>query len=164
MLRRRWAMMCVWLGVLVCLAAAAQAQKSTSGGSGQALLNLDNTVALHGYDPVAYFEDNEAVKGRKYIFERLGGATYWFSSRANRYTFLKNAPKFQPQFGGYCATSLSAGRLEDINPDEFAIYNDKLYMFRDSGAKNVFLSDPARISYAATQQYFRIASEQRQRY
>jgi hypothetical protein len=163
-MKKRWAMVCVWLWVLLCLAAAAQAQKSTSGGSGQALLNLDNTVALHGYDPVAYFEDNEAVQGKKSIFERLGGATYWFSSRASRYAFLKNAPKYQPQFGGYCATSLAAGRLEDINPDEFAIYNGKLFLFRDGGARNVFLSDPARISYQATQQFFRIASQQRQNY
>ena len=43
---------------VVCLAAVAPAQPppTTSGGSGMALLNLDNTVALHGYDPVAYFE------------------------------------------------------------------------------------------------------------
>ena len=48
----------------------------TSGGSGQALLNLENTVALHGYDPVAYFTDNEAVRGSKRILERMGSATY----------------------------------------------------------------------------------------
>lgn len=40
------------------LAAPAQSPPTTSGESGMALLNLDNTVALHGYDPVAYFTDN----------------------------------------------------------------------------------------------------------
>ena len=68
------------LGFGLAATALAQAPPTTSGGSGMALLNLDNTVALHGYDPVAYFTDNEAVKGNKRILERLGGATYYFAS------------------------------------------------------------------------------------
>jgi hypothetical protein len=54
--------------------AAAQPPPTTSGGSGMALLNLDNTVALHGYDPVAYFTRNRAVKGKKWIVQHLGGS------------------------------------------------------------------------------------------
>ena len=54
----------LWLMVLVagCLATVASAQPpaTTSGGSGMALLNLQNSVALHGYDPVAYFTRNRA--------------------------------------------------------------------------------------------------------
>ena len=64
----------------LCLAATAPAQEesapairtdpppTTSGGSGMALLNLDNTVALHGYDSVAYFTRNRPVKGNKKIY------------------------------------------------------------------------------------------------
>ena len=46
-----------FMAVVVCLAAVAPAQPppTTSGGSGMALLNLDNTVALHGYDPGGLF-------------------------------------------------------------------------------------------------------------
>jgi YHS domain-containing protein len=164
MQQRRWLFVGI-IGVLLCLAAVAQAQQATtSGGSGQALLNLDNTVALHGYDPVAYFTESEAVPGRKSIFERVGGATYRFASRANKYTFLTDAPKYQPQFGGYCATALSMGRLEDINPEAFAIYNGKLYVFRDGQARAVFLNAPGRISYEAEQNYFRMAAKKRESY
>ena len=85
----------IWLALALvvglALAAMAQAPPTTSGGSGMALLNLDNTVALHGYDPVAYFTDNEAVKGNKRILERLGGATYYFASGGSRYEFLRDA-------------------------------------------------------------------------
>jgi len=115
----------LWLAMLMALglvaAAMAQPPPTTSGGSGMALLNLENTVALHGYDPVAYFTDNEAVRGNKRILERLGGATYYFASRENRYEFLRDATRYQPQFGGYCAGSLAMGRLEDINPRLFVI-------------------------------------------
>jgi hypothetical protein len=150
---------------LIGLAAPVLAQPpTTSGGSGMALLNLDNTVALHGYDPVSYFERGEPRRGNKGIIERVGGATYYFASRASRYTFLKNAPGYQPQFGGYCATSMAQGRLEDIDPEIFAIFDGKLYLFKDDGARARFLSDPRGTSAAATHNYFEKAQRQRTYY
>jgi hypothetical protein len=161
-----------WIGIAlvlaaVCLAAPAAAQPpppTTSGGSGMALLNLDNTVALHGYDPVSYFEREEPRRGNKRILERVGGATYYFTSRASRYTFLGNAPAYQPQFGGYCATSMAQGRLEDIDPETFVIFDKKLYLFKDDGARARFLSDPRGTIAAASHNYFEKAQSQRRYY
>jgi YHS domain-containing protein len=157
------------LVVFICLTAFSpipiQAQPpTTSGGSGQALLNLHNSVAIHGYDPVAYFTQNQAVPGSRAIVERLGGAAYYFRSRANRYTFLSDASRYQPQFGGFCATSMAMGRLEDINPDIFLIYRGKLYLFRDDAAQDMFLNNPERAIYEATQNFFKIASQRREFY
>jgi hypothetical protein len=158
----------IWLALalVVGLAVVAPAQPppTTSGGSGMALLNLDNTVALHGYDAVAYFTDNRAVKGSRRIIERVGGAQYQFASRGNRYEFLRDAPHYQPQFGGYCATSMAMGRLEDVNPQLFLIYNDKLYLFNNPEAQSMFLNDPRRIIYQARENYFKISSQERSRY
>jgi YHS domain-containing protein len=157
--------------ILACLAAlclSAAAQKypppTTSGGSGEALLNLDNTVAVHGYDPTAYFTHKRALKGNKWINERVGSATYYFRSRGSRYEFLGNAPKYQPQFGGYCTTSMAMGRLEDIDPDSFAIYNNKLYLFRDEEAKARFWANPERIIQEARAHYFELARQKREKY
>ena len=148
--------------VTLCCAAMALAQPpTTSGGSGDALLNLDNTVALHGYDPVTYFTKNQAVRGNSRIQERLGAATYYFASRANRYTFLGDAPRYQPQLGGFCPTSLAAGHLEDVNPHVFTIHNGKLYLFRDEGARAMFLNNPERTISQATQHYFQLATRKR---
>jgi YHS domain-containing protein len=158
----------IWLALALVfgLVAVATAQPSptTSGGSSLALLNLDNSVALHGYDAVAYFTNNRAVKGSRRIFERLGGAQYQFASGGNRYEFLRDAPRYQPQFGGYCATSLSKGRLEDINPQLFLIYDGKLYLFNNPEAQAMFLNDPRRIISAARENYFKFSSESRRRY
>ncbi len=161
-----------WIGItlilaVVCLAAPALAQKApptTSGGSGMALLNLDNTVALHGYDPVSYFEREQPRQGNKRILERVGGATYYFTSRASRYTFLGDAPAYQPQFGGYCATSMAQGRLEDIDPETFVIFDKKLYLFKDDAARARFLSDPRGTIAAASHNYFEKAQSQRRYY
>lgn len=158
----------IWLALVVVLGLAAaamgQSPPTTSGGSGMSLLNLDNTVALHGYDPVAYFIDNEAVRGNKRILERLGGATYYFASRGSRYEFLRDATRYQPQFGGYCAASMATGRLEDINPHLFVIYEGKLYLFNNPEAEARFMSDPRRVVHEAREHYFNIASQQRSTY
>jgi YHS domain-containing protein len=165
----------VLLLAALCLAAAVQAQESapairthppatTSGGSGQALLNLEDTVALHGYDPMGYFNQNRAVKGSHRIKERLGGATYYFRSWRDRMDFLSNAPRYQPQVGGYCVTSMARGRLEDINPHLFQIYDGKLCLFRDEEALAAFQRDPRRIIHEATENYFRLAQRQRTTY
>ncbi|MCX5888294.1 MAG: YHS domain protein [Deltaproteobacteria bacterium] len=162
---QRFMLRLVFTLALLGLAAPALAQPpTTSGGSGMALLNLDNTVALHGYDPVAYFTRQRAVKGNRGILERVGGATYYFASRASRYTFLKNAPGYQPQFGGYCTTSMAQGRLEDIDPEVFAIFEGKLYLFKDDGARARFLGDPRGTIAAASHHYFEKAQQQRSSY
>ncbi len=164
MKKMRWSLG-VLLAAALSLAGLAQAQPpTTSGGSGQALLNLDNTVALHGYDPVAYFEEQQAVRGKKNILERLGGATYYFASRGNRYTFLQNAPRYQPQFGGYCAGSMAMGKLEDINPENFVIYQGRLYLFNNDAMRDFFMKNPGRAIYEATQNFFKLSTEKRTSY
>lgn len=158
----------LWLAVLLVFGltagALARPPATTSGGSGMALLNLEDSIALHGYDPVAYFTDDEAVKGSRRIIERLGGAEYHFASSANRYEFLGNAPKYQPQFGGYCTTSMAMGRLEDINPNLFVIYDNKLYLFNNQAMRDMFQRNPGRTIAEAREHYFKLATEQRSTY
>jgi hypothetical protein len=164
-MKKTWIGTAFLLAVFFCLAADAPAQPpTTSGGSGMALLNLDNTVALHGYDPVAYFTEGRARRGNKRILERLGGATYYFASRSSRYTFLENAPGYQPQFGGYCATSMAQGRQEDIDPEIFLIFEGKLYVFKDDAARARFLSDTRGTMAAAAHNFFEKAQRQRSYY
>ena len=46
--------------------------------------NLENFVAIKGYDPVAYFAQNKAVKGSKTLAVINQGIIYHFSSVANK--------------------------------------------------------------------------------
>jgi YHS domain-containing protein len=110
---------------------------------------------------VAYFNQKRARRGNKRIKERLGMATYYFASSRNRYQFLRDAPKYQPQFGGYCAMSMAMGRLEDIDPQAYAIYQGKLYLFRDKNAKEAFFKDPDFAISRAIENYFEIARKRR---
>ena len=52
--------------------------------------NLENKVAIQGYDPVAYFTQKKAVKGKSAINTTYEGVIYYFSTQANKDLFLKN--------------------------------------------------------------------------
>lgn len=54
--------------------------------------NLDNKLAIQGYDPVSYIEQNKAVKGKKEFAVNVNGVIYYTSSAKNK-ELLK---KFQP--------------------------------------------------------------------
>jgi len=85
-------------------------------------------VAIKGYDPVAYFTENKAVKGDKAISYEWHDATWQFSSQKHLELFKENPEKYSPQFGGWCAYAMSAGRTVKIDPEAFEVYNDKLYL------------------------------------
>ncbi|MFK8019183.1 MAG: YHS domain-containing (seleno)protein [Pseudomonadales bacterium] len=84
--------------------------------------------AIEGYDPVAYFQQDKAVEGKKNIKHEWMGANWHFSSEANRDLFAANPEKYAPQYGGYCAYAVSQNSTAGIEPDQFTIINDKLYL------------------------------------
>ena len=92
-------------------------------------MNVDsNGVVLKGYDPVAYFTLHQAVKGNPAIQTRYRGAIYHFVSAANKAAFDKNPSRYVPQYGGFCAYTMSKGKFADIDPAAFLIYKGKLYV------------------------------------
>lgn len=92
--------------------------------------NLDDGLAINGYDPIAYFTQNKAVEGKKEFSLSYEGAIYYFSSVQNRDEFKKNPAKYEPQYGGWCAYAMGAkGEKVSIDPATFKIVNGKLYLF-----------------------------------
>jgi YHS domain-containing protein len=103
--------------------------------------NLEKRVAIQGYDPVSYFKQNKAIKGKKEIFTTYDGVIYQFSSAANKETFLKSPASFEPQYGGWCAYAMgSAGDKVEVNPETFKIIDGKLYLFYNAFFNNTLKS------------------------
>jgi YHS domain-containing protein len=99
--------------------------------------NLENGLAIQGYDPVAYFSQNKAVKGDKKFAAKAEGAIYYFSSAANKDLFIKDYKKYEPQYGGWCAYAMGATNEKvEIDPETFKILNGKLYLFYHSFTNN----------------------------
>jgi YHS domain-containing protein len=106
-------------------------------------LNLDEKgVILKGYDPVAYFKQGKAVKGKPSIRSTYKGAIYLFASESDKADFDNSPDKFAPQYGGFCAYSMSKHRAADIDPNVFFIYKGKLYVCTNQTGLKVFSSNP----------------------
>lgn len=85
-------------------------------------------LAIEGYDPVAYFTQNKAVKGSKqYKFEWMD-ANWHFSSAENMALFKAAPEKYAPQYGGYCAYAVSQNTTAGIKPELFTLHDGKLYL------------------------------------
>lgn len=105
-------------------------------------MNLDKDgVAIQGYDPVAFFTDKKPVKGKPAISSKSGGATYHFSSEANKKAFDAEPAKYIPQFGGYCAYGVSKGDLVKIEVDAFQIVDGRLLLQYDKKIRDKFNVD-----------------------
>jgi YHS domain-containing protein len=99
--------------------------------------NLEKGLAIQGYDPVAYFTQQKAVKGSKQFAVQASGVLYYFSSQANMDAFLKNPGAYEPQYGGWCAYAMGAtGEKVEIDPETFKVLDGKLYLFYHSWTNN----------------------------
>lgn len=87
-------------------------------------------LALQGYDPVAYFIQKKAVKGKKELAVMHQGLIYYFSAVEHKDLFLKNPSVYEPEYGGWCAYAMGAkGEKVEVDPETFKIVNNKLYLF-----------------------------------
>jgi YHS domain-containing protein len=87
-------------------------------------------LAIKGFDPVAYFTQQKAVKGKKEFAIAHQGVLYYFATAANKELFKKNPAAYEPQYGGWCAFAMGDnGDKVPIDPETFKILNGKLYLF-----------------------------------
>jgi YHS domain-containing protein len=102
----------------------------------------DQGVILKGYDAVAYFKQGKSVKGNPTIESTYQGATYLFSSSANKADFEKDPGKYAPQYGAFCSYGVANGVLADLDtPGAFVLYKGKLYLCGNEGALKAFKSN-----------------------
>ena len=92
------------------------------------LTGATKPLAIHGYDPVAYFTVGLPTTGSAKFTATHGGAAYRFASEANKAAFEKNPARYLPQFGGFCAFGVTVGRKFDGDPRVFEIVDNRLYL------------------------------------
>ncbi len=114
------------------LAAAEKSMTNVSGATG---------IAINGYDPVAFFTESKPVHGDPGIQAKHEGATYLFSSEANKKSFEKSPSKYAPQFGGYCAYGIAVGALFPIEVETWQVIDGKLYFNLNPQIVEAFKAD-----------------------
>jgi len=98
------------------------------GQAASRAINHDNGVAIQGYDVVAYFTQNAAVKGSPAFAHTWNGVRWQFASAGNRDAFAREPERYAPAFGGYCAYGVSRGYAVEIDPEAFAVVDGTLYL------------------------------------
>jgi YHS domain-containing protein len=117
------------------LLAQAQEQKRVQS------FNLEDGLAVQGYDVVAYFTAGKAVKGTAAHTVLHQGVKYRFASVANKEAFKKNPSRYEPQYGGWCAFAMGDyGQKVEIDPETFKILDGKLYLFYNKRLNNTLKS------------------------
>ncbi|HXB30994.1 MAG TPA: YHS domain-containing (seleno)protein [Puia sp.] len=103
--------------------------------------NLDDGLALKGYDPVSYFTLNKAIKGKKEFSINYHGINYHFSSSENKDLFQANPAKYEPQYGGWCAYAMgNVGTKVEVDPETYKIIDGKLFLFYNRFFNNTLKS------------------------
>ena len=108
------------LGIASFCALTAQAEQFPEG----------RRIALSGYDPVAYFEDDQPAKGSREYWFSFDDVVYLFRSVQHRDNFAADPERFAPQYDGYCAGGVSKGYKTEPDPEAWLIANGRLFVFQ----------------------------------
>ena len=91
--------------------------------------NIENGIALKGYDPVSYYSGKPLKGNRAYMFT-YKSITYLFSSQQNLEKFKSNPAGYEPMYGGWCAYAMGkSGEKVEVDPETFKIVQGKVYLF-----------------------------------
>jgi YHS domain-containing protein len=98
-------------------------------------------LAIRGYDAVAYFRSGEAAPGQAEIAIIWKGVVWRFVSKENLQQFEANPRAYAPQFGGYCAYSVSQGHVSTADPAAWEIVEGRLYLTNSPSVHRIWARD-----------------------
>ncbi len=98
--------------------------------------NVKKNLALEGYDPVSYFENNPQ-EGKPDLQLNFQGLNYRFTSADHLNKFKASPGKYEPAYGGWCAFAMGeSGEKVKVDPETFKIVDGKLYLFYNFWGNN----------------------------
>ncbi|TVR33818.1 MAG: YHS domain-containing protein [Spirochaetaceae bacterium] len=126
---------------------------SAAAGQHEGAVYTEDGVAIKGYDPVAYFTLGEPTQGSAQYSVEWDGAEWWFAGTEHRDMFADDPERYAPRYGGYCAYAAAQGSVSDIDPDQWAIEDGRLYLNRNARFHRRFHADLAANIAAADQNW-----------
>ncbi len=114
-------------------------------------------LALYGFDPVAYFVDQEAREGLAGFELKHAGLVWRFRNEGNRAAFSERPGDYMPRFGGYDPLGVARGVATSGYPSLFVIHDNKLVLFMSEENRMTFLANPNETMSAAEAAWPQIA-------
>jgi hypothetical protein len=106
-------------------------------------------IALGGFDPVAYFVEADAVRGKGEFEHAFAGAVWRFRNAGNRAAFAADPEVYMPRFGGYDPVAVARGAGVPADPRLWLIVEGRLYLFYTPEARTAFGESPKDLIEAA---------------
>lgn len=120
----------------------------------------DKGVAFQGFDVVAAHQSRALVQGAEGFGCRYNGANYYFSNQQNLNQFFTNPQRYAPQYGGYCAMSMSKGMVEAADVNTMSIIDGRLVVQRNQKAVGMWSQHPELNLYRADQNWPGVVEKQ----
>ena len=137
---------------------ATQAQSNNKRKDPDTFVNLDKQgVIIRGYDAVAFFTQNKAVKGSSDFKSTYKGAIYQFATKDNKALFDANPEMYKVQFGGWCAYAVSKGGKAPIDINTWSIQNGRLIFQYNQRIAKIWSGDPDSYLEKADQNWPKVA-------
>jgi hypothetical protein len=143
------------LGLALLIASHVFAQKNQKSA-----VYASENGAIKGYDPVAYFTDNQPVKGSPDIAFTWNGAVWHFANTAHRDSFALAPERWAPQYGGWCAYGWAQGYPAKIEPEAWSIVGGKLYLNYNLGIRKDWDKKQAEYIRKADENYQKAQKKQ----
>jgi hypothetical protein len=141
------------LAGLVAIGLAPVVQATTTE---RVVVNRFSGLAIEGFDPVAYFVQDEPVLGLPDFEAAEAGAVWRFHNEGNRLSFLEHPDIYGPQFGGYDPVGVARGVTFAGNPRFFVVANQRLYLFGQESYRDAFAANPGRYLAEAEKRWPRL--------
>lgn len=106
-------------------------------------------LAIHGFDPVAFFVDGEPRLGKGEFEYRHAGVVWRFRNPGNLAAFAADPEIYSPRFGGYDPIALGRGVPLPGDPRIWLISGKRLYLFHTAEDKAAFVENEQRAADAA---------------
>jgi hypothetical protein len=139
---RQIALLVPVLAVLACFWAAFPTPAVQAATTERVVVNRYSGLAIDGFDPVAYFVQQQPVRGLVDYEAAEAGAIWRFHNEGNRASFVAHPEVYGPQFGGYDPVDVARGVTLAGNPRFFAVVGQRLYLFGIEAHRDNFSAHP----------------------
>ncbi|MEO5732661.1 MAG: YHS domain-containing (seleno)protein [Rubrivivax sp.] len=100
-------------------------------------------VMLLGFDPVSYVQGGSPQRGSPQFVAQLPDRTYYFASAENLALFKGSPSRYEPQYGGFCASGAAYALKLGSDPGAWQMREGRLFIFGDVLGKTAWQIDPA---------------------
>lgn len=115
-------------------------------------------LGLHGVDPVSMFESEAPRIGDTVHTSEHEGVDYYFATAETQAAFDADPGAYLPQFGGFCAYGVYAGKKLDGDVRYADIVDGRLYLFVNAAVLEKYLQNREEVIAVADETWPRIVS------